>query len=152
MRIKNDDNLRKFAASLGENAEEIAKTIPADFIKTGLLKDSPVNYGITIENLLDEVGMADTIFVLFQTLGVFQIREEVFDLFKRLILIGDGLCPFCGGDMELYHYEGHFLPSGERDCEPEWENTEAEYICTACHETIKVTGADACREAAKLYR
>lgn len=97
MKLQGNNQLNKAFAMLGISdalLEQLRQQVVAHMLKNGYLTDTDENYGYPIDSCLEDEG-AVALNSLKQTAKPF-----VRFLFKNLIVMGDGDCPECGGEME----------------------------------------------------
>lgn len=56
---------------------------------------------------------------------------ETLSAFFHCVVIGDGNCPVCGGDLDVEEI-GHYLNDGDNYTEPTWVLDEYVYKCHEC--------------------
>ena len=140
MRFKIDKNLLTVARA-SENfpeitpAAEVAETLCRKFIDAGLIEDAPIVWGTTVAEETFNCLVSDVCKVLCDYLGVASVSSDVFDAFCKVVILGDGDCPECGGKMMLLDTEGH----DEKHPVYGWEWITDCYVfeCLNCGEIIK---------------
>lgn len=140
MRFKIDKNLQRVAAAMVAPVpmETIAIDLCAKMIDAGLIDGTEGdNITRTISYAASECLIADVAKVLADYLGVSSIPADVFESFRNVIIIGDGDCPECGGDLRFIETDGHDIPSGDRDIPPGYEIDYYVYECRECGKIIK---------------
>ena len=140
MRIKIDDNLKKVAAAI--NMAPIDHAIFADLlckklIASDLLADIPDNYGLPMIQATGKARVFDVVSVLIEYLGIPTMDMDAFDAFCKCIVIGDGDCPKCGGELEHYENEGHEINDGDYLHPNTYIVDKYVYRCRECGEIIK---------------
>lgn len=144
MKFKIDNNLLNVArAKCGDpvtDAPEFSKALCARFVNAGMIDDTPDNYG---ESVLIATGpryVSDICKVLAGFLYGDESRsipDDVFDAFCRLIVMGDGDCPNCGGELKFDETIGHELKDGDYYTPNSYVIDYYVYHCPICGETIK---------------
>lgn len=105
-------------------------------VNGGFLKDDPDNYGCMLSEVVHGKVFA-VAEVLTNIFGLSQMPCGLWDKIFGCIVIGDGDCPECGGQMELYDYRGHEMPSGDRDLPPEYVTEWEQWRCPVCGHIIE---------------
>lgn len=139
MRFKIDDNLMRIARAKDEAPETTAIELCKACVEAGYLYDSTDYYGFRNETLMAdaEISVKSAGDILARYLGVVEIKSELFDAFCGLIVVGDGNCPRCGGNLELYDSDVQKIPSSSYDIPPEYKVTTIYYECPVCGIKIK---------------
>lgn len=135
MKFKIDENFEKVLSlsPVKMDAEKASKELAAKFIEAGLLEESKFNQGQPIDYAID--GFVGAICrVLINYLGVPEISDEAYQAFLRITMLGDGDCPYCGGNMKYVETEGYETPSGDYMLPPDWHPTREIYECDWCGE------------------
>ena len=118
-------------------ATAISEELAATFIEAGLFEDITNNYGDTFINVAGCNQMFSILDALTKYCGVDGIRPETWDALCACILIGDGDCPECGGELRFLETEGHKLNDGDRWIPDSYEIDNYVYRCAVCGEIIK---------------
>ena len=142
MRLKIDKNLNVVAAAkvAPVDPEIVAVELCARFIDAGMIKDTPDNWG---ESVLIATGpryVKDVCAVLAEYLyndETHSIPADVFDAFCALIVVGDGDCPHCGGELVFVETDGHELNDGDYNTPNSYVIDNYVYRCVECGEIIK---------------
>ena len=116
----------------------VAVELCARFVDAGMLKDDWINYGEYITRALGPQYVADIHAILSRFLGIVSIPCDVFNAFCRLMVMGDGDCPLCGGEMERQDPEGHELADGDHLVPNSYVIDKYVYHCPVCGNTIKL--------------
>ena len=135
MKFKIDENFEKVLSlsPVKMDAEKASKELAAKFIEAGLLEESKFNQGETIDYAID--GFVGAICrVLIDYLVVPEISNEAYLAFLQITMLGDGDCPYCGGNMKYVETEGYETPSGDYMLPPNWNPTREIYECDWCGE------------------
>lgn len=140
MKIKIDDNLKKVAAAINLDAMDLnifSTLLCKKMIVAGLLADEPANYGLAIIQATEKAHVFDVVSVLIEYLGIPAMKMETFDAFCDCIVMGDGDCPECGGELEFSETEGHELNDGDYYTPNSYEIDNYVYRCRECGAIIK---------------
>lgn len=139
MKIKIDDNLAIVANRAGTVIWEMSRIMADALLDAGLIEDTEYYYGC---NLLQECGtslaveidnpVAKTVCDIMHAIGIELIDDTVYKAFASCIIMGEGDCPKCGGEMELRECEGHEISSGDRDTPPDYEIDYEKWCCEEC--------------------
>lgn len=124
-------------ASMKKPADVVAVELCERFVESGMLKDDKDFYGQPFIFATGPQYVTDICAVLREYLYVTTVKTDVFDAVCNLVVMGDGDCPECGGDLQFIETEGHDEPSGNYDVPPSYEIDRYVYKCTVCGETIK---------------
>lgn len=143
MKIRSDKYFNVFRLNILDSVYiELATTGAIDydlcalFVKAGMLQDGPDSYGATMGELLGDKSPSDVCAVLAPYVRI-PVTIEMLTDFLRLTVIGDGLCPYCGGDLKFVETEGHELHDGSHDVPNSYIIDNYVYTCPVCGETIK---------------
>lgn len=140
MRFKIDENLNKVAAAKALRPETVAVELCARFIDAGMIEDTPDNWGESVLRAAGPQYVSDVFAVLAEYLyydKFHSVPADVFDAFCRLVILGDGNCPHCGGELEFYEKEGHELNDGNHYTPNTYIIDNYVYRCADCGEIIK---------------
>ena len=140
MRFKIDENLTRVAAAKAARPETVAVELLAALVDAGMIEDPNDNWG---ESVLIATGpryVKDVCAVLAKYLyddETHIIRADVFDAFCALIVVGDGDCPHCGGELVFVETDGHELNDGDYNTPNSYVVDNYVYRCVECGEIIK---------------
>ena len=140
MRFKIDKNLTRVAAAKAARPEIVAVELLAALVDAGMIEDTNDHWG---ESVLIATGpryVNDICAVLAEYLYNDETRSipaDVFDAFCALIVVGDGDCPHCGGELVFTATEGHELKDGDYYTPNSYVIDTYVYQCRECGETIK---------------
>lgn len=141
MQFKIDENLNRVAAAMAApvSNETVAVELCQWFIDSGMFEDTPDNYGVTViqatgDKLVSDVCAGLSTFLFGECRA---IHCDVFDAFCRLVILGDGDCPHCGGELRFIETEGHELNDGDYYTPNSYVVDKYVYQCRECGETIK---------------
>ena len=117
----------------------VAVELCARMMDAGMLKDDYANYGVNLMRATGPQYVSDVHAVLADYLGIgMAIPSDVFRAFCRLMVMGDGNCPYCGGELEEMTPEGHELNDGTYLTPNSYIVDKYVYHCPICGETIKL--------------
>ena len=144
MRLKIDLNLMRVVRANPAMYEmrpiaDIAKNMCNRFVDVGFIDDSPENYGMTFKY----AAGAESVASICYELSIFlfgkprEISCDVFDALCNVIILGDGDCPECGGELEFVETEGHKLNDGDYYTPDSYVVDKYVYECRNCGATIK---------------
>lgn len=135
MRFKIDENLKKIASVKGAAPEVVAEEMAALFIERGILLNDEMCYGGRAIDVMEEAPVIEVARTLTEYLygkrGSY-VPWDIFGAFCDLIVMGDGPCPYCGGEGELIDFESRVIDKGDYYQPPYVEVTSCEYICRYC--------------------
>ena len=100
MKIKSDFNLAELSKFTGLSKNDISNKIIKYFINDKSIVDEPIYYGKSILIIVYEAELVITN-VFTKILGFKKCSLDAIKVFKELIVIGDGDCPACGGELEV---------------------------------------------------
>ena len=89
-------------------------------------------WGETIKNTLDGKLPIDRVIEVMNAVGIVNVRYDNFGLFMGLILLGDGDCPECGGEMERTDGEEKRVGGDGWETPFEYATIWEERTCTNC--------------------
>ncbi len=142
MKFKIDENLKMVAAAkvAPVDLETVAVELCARFIDAGMIDSDPDNITRTVMEATGPRYVKDVCAVLAEYLygdDEHSISADVFDAFCKLVIIGDGGCPDCGGELEYMETEGHELKDGDYLTPNSYVIDNYVYRCRECGEIIK---------------
>jgi len=140
MKIKIDDNLKKVAAAINLDAVDLnifSKLLGNKMVVSGLLVDDPENYGLPVIMATGNAHVFDVVSALIEYLCVPAMTMETFDAFCDCIVMGDGDCPECGGELKFFENEGRELHDGDYYVPNSFIPEKTVYKCRVCGSTIK---------------
>ena len=138
MRFKIDNNLKAIAAFNGADPEAVATELCTRYSDALILEDDPENvYGFPFIESVGTAKAADVCQVLADYLHIDSVPSDIFEALCKLVVIGDGPCPFCGGELKYYETEGHEIKDGDYYTPNSWIIDNYVYHCQLCGETIK---------------
>ena len=140
MRIKIDDNLKKVAAAIQLAPIDLsifARLLCQKLIASNILSDVPDNYGLTIIQATGRARVYDVVFALIEYFDIPALDMDTFDAFCRCVVIGDGDCPECGGELAFVETEGHEIKDGDYEHPNTYFVDKYVYQCRHCGEIVK---------------
>lgn len=144
MRMRMDHNLRIVAKEKGQEPETVAVEMCRFFIDRGVIED-PGCYKLTMTDWSENMLVQEVCGLLASYLYGDANRSlscEVFDAFCKLVVIGDGGCPYCGGNLIYLESIGHYLGDGNYWIEPSYVYDTDLYRCDECGQYIEKTIED----------
>lgn len=149
MRFKIDDDLQAVAKVFKESIgapvpdEKFAVDLCRVFIDAGMLEDTEENFGLPVTQAMGPQYVSNVAallsgYLLPGNLGVKSIPANVFDSFCRLIVMGDGDCPHCGGTLKFKETVGHEINDGDYWTPNSWEVDAYVYDCPVCGKTVNI--------------
>ena len=137
MTIKQDKNLAVIANRARKNISDVAYILTQGLLNAGLIKDDEEYYGVALKDRVDGETPVFTIVDIIKQTGIETVVDTDYDAFCECIIMGDGDCPECGGEMELWDCRGHEISSGNRDLPPNYVTEWEEWCCPYCGHTIE---------------
>lgn len=140
MRFKIDENLKRVAAAKTADPETVAVELCARLIETGMIEDPNDYWGKSVLIATGPQYVSDVCAVLAGFLYGDESRSipaDVFDAFCALIVLGDGDCPHCGGELVFTETEGHELNDGDYYTPNTYVIDNYVYRCVECGEIFK---------------
>ena len=137
MRFKTTKHLWKIVRALPEVPANFGKKFAHACIDAGLLDPDPDNYGRKVSDAMGEIPVAKVAAFVSGYLGLNPIPADVFDAFCNLVVMGDGDCPVCGGNLVYDETEGHELNDGDLYTPNSWVPDLYCYHCANCGEIYK---------------
>lgn len=136
MKIKIDENVRKIASGVNQSKEAVAHTI-ADALLS-IYDVTPDDYGQMLIEVLDDADIEAVVSaVLNNGENACKDAEYLCEYVGKIVILGDGPCPHCGGELELSDTEGHSLGDGDSNTPDGWSVDNYVYVCRVCGETFK---------------
>lgn len=136
VKFKEDSNLKIVAEVAGKPAWMVSRGLCAAVLKSGVTRREESEYEDlyrrTVMDATQDSMVADVCECLFKYLGVDRVTSYVFYAFCNLVFWGMGDCPYCGGKLEFYEYEGHELHDGDYWTPNSWVWDKAVYYCPVC--------------------
>ena len=141
MRFKIDKNLERVAAEIIGPADLsfVAENLCKRFVESGMIEDENEHWGESVLAAMGPQYVKDVcnILAVFLYGESRSIPADVFAAFCRLIIVGDGDCPHCGGRLNYIETEGHELNDGDYYTPNSYVIDNYIYRCADCGKTIK---------------
>lgn len=132
MKIKKDEHLQVLAEASGQPANKVTTKIIAELISNGIIEDDSENWGYPIgECYVTDVTVKKMVGVL-HAVGITSVHNVHMEALLGCILIGDGDCPECGGEMEPTDGEYHRVGGDGYNTPLEYAPTWEEKTCRHC--------------------
>ena len=134
MKFRIDDNLTAIATASGKTPEFVSKELCRAYLEAGIIDGDSGNWGETfLSAMTDEATNLGVAKIAQRVLGTcFGLTTKISDL----ILLGDGDCPYCGGQLKFIEIEGYHKPSHNYYDEPEYIEVNEIYCCKNCGERL----------------
>lgn len=137
MILKQDKNLAIIANRAGKAVPDVAYILTNGLLNAGLIKDDEEYYGVALKDCVDGSTPVATIVDILKHTGMATVNDTAYDAFVECIVMGDGDCPECGGEMELWDCRSHEIPSHDRDVPPDYETDWEQWRCPICGHVIE---------------
>lgn len=134
MKIKNNNNLKRLALRADSTTFEIEEKVIALLLQKSWIKDfnDETYFGVALHLVIPGDTYVAEVYHAIRSLGIDWILSRDYEAFLNLKLMGDGDCPYCGGDLD------YALPITNANSE-ESEEVEVlghEYQCTHCRREV----------------
>lgn len=134
MKIKRDKNYEILKSEVSSFPELIESKIIEHCLNIGIIDGEPECFGITLgQAALDFDENSEQLYL--SSLGYSNFTFKGYSAFKKLIFVGDGDCPDCGGDLEDCN-EGGSMYQHDYDSEPYLDGGVDFQKCNNCNETF----------------
>lgn len=134
MKIKNDNNLKRLALRADTTTFVIETEVIALLLQKGWIKgiNDETYFGVALRRVIPGDTYVDEVYQAIRSLGIDWILSRDFEAFLNLELMGDGDCPYCGGELD------YALPitNANSEVSEEVEVLGHEYQCTHCHREV----------------
>lgn len=110
MKIKESKEIKMLATLSGKTTNEVSETIVTELIKRKIIADIPDNWGCPLSDCYERDVTISEFSGVIRSIGIAVVRSEHLDALLECVLIGDGDCPECGGDMEVS--DGEYKQTG----------------------------------------
>ena len=144
MRFKIDDDLKTLAVAFRKRFgtqitdERFSVELCDLFIRSEMLEDTEDNFGLPVTQAMGPQYVSNIAALLSGFMDTKPLPANVFDSFCRLIVMGDGDCPFCGGTLKFKETVGHELNDGDYWTPNSWEVDAYVYDCPVCGKTVNI--------------
>lgn len=132
MNIRKDKELNILAKASGMNEKEVSTIIVNELLKSEMIQDEEENFGFTLFEIIDRYTPVSDVINIITATGISVVRSEHLNAFLSLVLMGNGDCPICGGNMEItdgeYKFSGGDGYITPHEYDPIWE----EKTCKIC--------------------
>lgn len=137
MILKQDKNLAVIANRAQKDIADVAYILTQGLLNAGLIKNDDEYYGVALKDCIDGKTPVATIVDIIKQTGMATVNDTAYDAFCGCIVMGDGDCPECGGEMELLDCRGHEISSGDQDVPPVYVTDWEQWRCPICGHTIE---------------
>ena len=126
MGIKYDNNLQRLALRADTTSENIEKEVISIILKKDWITDFTDEswFGQPLRRIIPSNTYVDEVYHAIRSLGIDWILSRDFEAFLELRLLGDGDCPYCGGELEFSQDVVNVKILG------------SEYRCSHCHRDV----------------
>ena len=100
MRAKQTKDLEMLASASGQTANEVSTKIIIELVTRQFMGNSPACWGCTISECLTKGIKVSQINEVMTAAGI-PNKSIYLDILRNLVVIGNGDCPECGGEMEV---------------------------------------------------
>lgn len=126
MKIRETKGFKELVKKSGLPEDQFSGKIISGLVQNGSIDDTHDCWGMAIKNSVDGQVLVSALVDVLHGAGITHVTDNIFDAFLDLVLIGDGDCPECGGDMEVVEGEykkifgdGYYTPF---EYAPIWED------------------------------
>lgn len=134
MKIKNDNNLKRIALRADTTTFVIETEVIALLLQKGWIKgiNDETYFGVALRRVIPGDTYVDEVYQAIRSLGIDWILSRDFEAFLDLKFMGDGDCPYCGGELN------YALPitNANSEVSEEVEVLGHEYRCTHCNREV----------------
>lgn len=132
MRISDSKQLNALATVSGKTAKQVSDIIVSELLNKKIIADTSDNWGCPVVDCYDRDITVIEIAEVIRAIGIDVVKSMHLDALLECVLIGDGDCPECGGEMEVI--DGQYKQTGgfDYDSEPEYTPIWEENTCTHC--------------------
>lgn len=99
MILKQDKNLAIIANRAQKDSADVAYILTQGLLNAGLIKDDEEYYGVALKDCVDSSTPVATIVDILKQTGMATVNDTAYDAFVECIVMGDGDCLECGGEM-----------------------------------------------------
>lgn len=137
MILKQNEDLAVIANRAQKDIADVAYILTQGLLNVGLIKDDDEYYGVALKDCIDGDTPVATIVDIIKQTGMATVNDNAYQAFCECIVMGDGDCPECGGEMEFWESGGHEISSGDRDVPPEYTTDWEHWRCPICGHIIE---------------
>lgn len=132
MRIAESEQLKTLATVSGKTAKQVSDVIVLELLNKKIIENTPDNWGCPIADCYERDITVVEIAGVIRAIGIDVVKSAHLDALLECVLIGDGDCPECGGDMEVT--DGEYKQTGGDGyiTPPEYTPIWEEKTCTHC--------------------
>lgn len=101
MRVKESKELNELATLSGKPAKQVFDIIVSELLNKKIIEETPDNWGCPISDCYERDITVVEIAGVIRAIGINVVKSVHLDALLECVLIGDGDCPVCGGEMEV---------------------------------------------------
>ena len=131
MKIKESEQLKTLATQAGITANELSNNFISELIRRKIIEDSPEFYGLTIADAVNRDIFVSEFVDAMRVVGIPTISKN-YDAIMEIVVVGNGDCPECGGEMEVTDGEYKQTGGDAYVTPPEYTAIWEEKTCTLC--------------------
>ena len=138
MRIQESKELSSMAKFVNMTEDKLSEALINELISRGMVCDDEANYGSELLDCLEPDTFVSDVVNVLNSIGIKDVKSKHINHLLSMVIIGDGECPECGGEMETIDADyrrtggdGYLTPL---EYEPLWE----EKVCRNCGKKIIV--------------
>ena len=131
MKITESKQLKELATQAGTTANELSNNFIAELIRRQIIEDAPDIYGATIADAINRDIKISEFVDAMRVVSIPTISKN-YDAIMEMVVVGNGDCPECGGEMEVT--DGEYKQTGGDGyiTPPEYTAIWEEKTCTVC--------------------
>lgn len=131
MKIIESEKLKELATQSGKTANELSEQFISELERRKIIEDTTENYGATIGDAINRDIVVSEFVGAMRVVGI-QTNSRNYDSVMEMVIIGDGECSECGGDMEVT--DGEYKQTGGDGyiTPPEYTPIWEEKTCLVC--------------------
>lgn len=136
MRIKESKYLSTLAKLANMTEEKLSETLINELVERKLISNDEANYGNWLTDCLEpDTSVSDVVGVL-NSIGINDVRSKHINHLLSMVIIGDGECPECGGEMETIDADYRCTGGDGYSTPLEYESIWEEKVCRNCGKKI----------------
>ena len=136
MRIQESKYLSSLAKAVNMTEDKLSEALIDELISRGMVCDDEANYGNKLLECFEpDTTLTDVVNVL-NSIGIQDVKSEHINPLLYMIIIGDGECPDCGGEMETVDADYRCTGGDGYSTPLEYEATWEEKYCRNCGKKI----------------
>ena len=132
MKVKESEQLKALATASGKTANQVSDIIVSELIKRQMIEEAPENWGGTIGECIKRDIYVSEVVEVIRAIGLSVVKSCHYDAFVECVLIGNGVCLECGGDMEVTNGESKCAGGDGYNTPYEYTPIWEEKTCTHC--------------------